>query len=242
MLNIIKIKKFNNLIKKIAKFVVKVRKSTILASTLAELKKTVQKNNTTHWNSIKNLLHSYNKLNDAEISQLLSLLTDVDRKLLKLTPTQRAMTKELELVFDNFLYASKKFEEQGVTSPLVYPTISYLKNTLLKNLNTYKHTKELRQELVKGLCKRFGAKLNNDVFLFATFLDPHYGPFMFPSDLRQIVIDRLVTNIIKNDLDESDKKNEDALNKTKTCFEDNFLRYDQNTNSVSRREKNRSSY
>ena len=53
-----KVTKFNNSLKKIAKFVVKVRNSTILAANLSEMKKTVNKNNTTRWNSIRK---NYNK-------------------------------------------------------------------------------------------------------------------------------------------------------------------------------------
>ena len=79
------------------------------------------------------------------------------------------MARELECVFDDFLYASKKFQSNGFTSSLVYPAISYLKNNLVKNIQTQKYTKEIRQELVKSLCKRFGAQLNNDIYLFATY-------------------------------------------------------------------------
>ena len=71
------------------------------------------------------------------------------------------MARELEIVFDDFLYASKEFQSKEVTSCLVYPAISYLKAHLVKDLHKFKYTKEIRQELVKSLCSRFGKQLNN---------------------------------------------------------------------------------
>jgi hypothetical protein len=227
-----KIKKFDNLKKKIAKFVVKCRKSTIIATSLESMKKTIQKNNTTRWNSIKTLLHSYNNITDDELNVLLSVLKEVDQRSVKLTLVERQMARELEIVFDDFLYASKEFQSKEVTSSLVYPAISYLKSHLVKDLHKFKYTKELRQELVKSLCSRFGKQLNNEVFLFATFLDPNFGPLMLPQVLREDVISRLTSNIIKNNLDTFNSSDCQTFNSSsKKEFTDRFMRFEDNLNN-----------
>ena len=193
-----KVKKFNKILKKVAKFVVKCRSSTILATELQEIKKTLQKNNQTRWNSWQILLKSFNKLTDTEYNNLISKLKMSDQSALKLNLYQRALCVELEKLLTDFLYISKKFQSNEVTSSIVYPAISYLKSNLVKDINQFKHTKEIRQELVKSLSDRFNNQLNCEVFLFATFLDPHYGPNTLPKETRDKVIACLVENIVKN--------------------------------------------
>jgi hypothetical protein len=56
----------------------------------------------------------------------------------------------------------------------------------IKDISIYKYTKELREQLVKNICIRFGSLLNNEVFLFVTILDPHYGPLAFPLNIHEI--------------------------------------------------------
>jgi len=56
----------------------------------------------------------------------------------------------------------------------------------IKDISIYnKYTKELREQLVKNICIRFVSLLNNEVFLFVTFLDPHYGPLAFPLNIHE---------------------------------------------------------
>ena len=51
--------------------------------------------------------------------------------------------------------------------------------------------------MVENICVRFGHILYNDVFLFATFLDPYCGPNSIPSHIRDNVILRLKENLLK---------------------------------------------
>ena len=76
-----------------------------------------------------------------------------------------------------------------------------MKSNLVKDINQFKHTKEIRQEFVKCLSDRFNNQLNSEVFLFATFLGPHYGPNTLPKETRVKVIECLVENIVKNHCD-----------------------------------------
>ena len=63
------------------------------------------------------------------------------------------MARELEIVFDDSLYASKEFQSKEVTSSLVYPTISYLKSHLVKDLHKFKYTTAVNSE------KKFPGKI-----------------------------------------------------------------------------------
>ena len=55
-------------------------------------------------------------------------------------------------------------------------------------MNKYKHTRNLRKEIVKSICKRFGQQMYNDIFRFATFLDPRFGHESFPLEIRNDII------------------------------------------------------
>ena len=71
------------------------------------------------------------------------------------------------------MFATNEFQADGVTLSTVYPTISFLKEEMIAN--KYKHTRNLKKEIVKSICKRFGQLMYNDIFRFATFLDPRFG-------------------------------------------------------------------
>ena len=150
---------------------------------------------------------------------------------------------KLEHMLEELMFASKEFQSNRVTSSIVFPAISYLKNSLVKDLANYKHTKELRRQLVKNICIRFGPLLNNEVFLFATFLDPHYGPLAFPKHTREQVIERLKNYILRqNCISFSNTNSNTNKNQEKNVFRDRFIRFDDEDNdelsSSNIREKN----
>jgi hypothetical protein len=107
------------------------------------------------------------------------------------TSVEKEQAKELEKLLEDLMKATDLFQADGVTSSCVYPVIHYLKVELIRNINSYKHTQTLRIELVKSICKRFGPLMFNDVFRFATFLDPHFGHESFREDERASTILRL---------------------------------------------------
>ena len=217
--------------------------STIIATDLQAVKKTLLKNNATRWNSIYIMIKSYNKLTFDEVSGLIKHLKVQEQRTFTLSPAQRTMAVELENMLEELLFASKEFQSNSVTSSIVFPAITYLKTSLIKDLANYKHTKELRRQIVKNLCIRFGPLLNNEVFLFATFLDPHYGPLAFPKHTREQVIERLKYHILRqnnvNVLNQNLHTNKDH---GKNVFRDRFTRFDDEDNSdqtaSSLREKN----
>lgn len=151
------------------------------------------------------------------------------QKELMLSETMRAMAVELENVLDDLLYASKEFQSNGVTSSLVYPIITLLKIDLIKDLHKYKYTVELRKKIVERLCVRFGHILYNDVFLFATFLDPYCGPNSFPSHMRDNVVFRLKEHLIKcTNLITNTKV---APQKNYNNFRDRFMKFDEESSN-----------
>ena len=157
--------------------------------------------------------------------KLLRRLKPKAQKELMLDSNMRAMAVELEQVLDDLLYASKEFQSDGVTSSLVYPIISLLKMELIKDLNKYKYTAELRKTIVERICVRFGHILYNDVFLFATFLDPYCGPSSFPSHMRDDVVFRLKEHLLRCSNSIIEQKT--SQNKSKNSFRERFMRYDE---------------
>jgi hypothetical protein len=178
------------------------------------------------------MIKSYNKLTLDEVTSLIKNLKSQEQRTFTLTSVQRAMAIELENMLEELLYASKEFQSNGVTSSIVYPAISYLKTYLINDISKYKYTKELREQLVKNICIRFGSLLNNEVFLFATFLDPHYGPLAFPKHTREQVIERLKMYIIKEScLSFSNNSNNlNTKDQDKNLFRDRFTRFDDDEN------------
>ena len=129
------------LFKKISHFISKCRVSTIIKNELIEMKKTLQKNVVTRWNSIFFMVKSYNKLSLRECNTLISKIKPSEQARCTLTATERDRAAELENVLESLLYATKEFERNELSSSVVYPTINYLKNTLIKNIDVYsKHT------------------------------------------------------------------------------------------------------
>jgi hypothetical protein len=180
------------------------------------------------------MIKSYNKLTLDEVASLIKNLKQQEQRTFTLTSVQRVMAIELEHMLEELMHASKEFQSNGVTSSIVYPALSYLKTYLIKDISKYKYTKELREQLVKNICVRFGSLLNNEVFLFATFLDPHYGPLAFPKHTREQVIERLKVYIIKeSSLSFSNNNKNDTLktkDQEKNLFRDRFTRFDDDEN------------
>ena len=116
--------------------------STIISTDLQGIKKTLLKNNATRWNSIYIMLKSYNKLTYEEVTGLIKHLKAQDQRTFTLTSSQRVMAIELENMLEELMFASKEFQSNGVTSSIVFPAITYLKTSLIKDLANYKHTKE----------------------------------------------------------------------------------------------------
>ena len=165
-----------------------------------------------------------------EVTGLIKHLKTQEQRTFTLTSAQRAMAVELENMLE-LMFASKEFQSNGVTSSIVFPAISYLKTSLIKDLANYKHTKELRKQLVKNICIRFGPLLNNEVFLFATFLDPHYGPLAFQKHTREQVIERLKNHIIRQTtLSFSNSILTTNKDQGKNVFRSRFTRFDDEEN------------
>ena len=139
------------------------------------MKKFLNKNNLTRWNIIYNMIKSYNQLSNDKLKAILKL--------------KRTRRSSIEILY----YATNEFQSNEVTSSLIYPTILYLKKVLLKNINSYsKPLQAIRRQLFHNICSRFGKLMYNDVFCFATFFNPQFGPDSFPSYER----DRVLINSI----------------------------------------------
>ena len=128
------------------------------------------------------MLKSFNKLTEDEMKTLCHSLNlnKSDQLIYFLTPTEKEKALELENVLDDLMFATNEFQADRVTSYTVYPTISFLKEKMIANMNKYKHTRNLRKEIVKSICKILSQLLYNDIFRFATFLDPRFSHESFP--------------------------------------------------------------
>ncbi len=145
------------------------------------MKRTLQKDVVTRWNSVLFMVRSYNKLSLRECTNLISKIKQSEQSRCTLSVSERDRAVELENVLESLLYATKEFEKNELSSSAVYPTINYLKNTLIKNIDNYsKHTQALRMQLFKNITTRFGTLMYNDVYCFSTYLNPEFGPLSFP--------------------------------------------------------------
>ena len=108
-----------------------------------------------------------------------------------LSTLEREMLTELKNLLEMFEFATNEFQTNEVSCSRVYPQVNSLSINLLKNIDTFKHTKQLRIDLCKGLKERFGALIENDVFTTSTFLDPDFNILAFEPSRRASVISQV---------------------------------------------------
>lgn len=108
------------------------------------------------------------------------------------------MLSELESLLTMFELITDEFQSNKVSISRVYPCIDSLKTKLHENLTEAVYTRDLTTDLIASLHKRFGDLVNNDIFKIATFLDPNFGPFSFPSDERTEVIRKIKRKVSGN--------------------------------------------
>jgi hypothetical protein len=112
------------------------------------------------------MVRSVLKLTPADFLAIQKLLPKSSRKQkvlkanLELSSTERAILKELVELLEGFEFVTNQLQGDGVSISKVYPCFRYL-NTFLKpetsdNIHLkYKHTIQLRKQLLKSLKTRF---------------------------------------------------------------------------------------
>ena len=108
-----------------------------------------------------------------------------------LSVKERAMLEELAEILIHFEWLTNNLQTNEVSVSRVYPCIVTLRLRLLENINTKEYTKQLRNDLIESLDKRFSSLIENDLFILSTFLDPFFGPKTFPEHNRNQVKLRL---------------------------------------------------
>ena len=80
----------------------------------------------------------------------------------------------------------------------------------------------MKSELLKDIaCKRFGTQLYDEMYRFATFLDPKYGPSCFKREQRMEIIESL-NNILLNKIKSNASTTAQANSTKKQPFHERF--------------------
>ncbi len=112
-----------------------------------------------------------------------------------LSETEREMLVELKELLEMFEYATNEFQTNEVSISRVYPQVNSLMIRLVRNIDSYTHTRDLRSDLCKGLSQRFGLIVDNDVFTMSTFLDPFFNINAFSPPDREMILNKVKAHI-----------------------------------------------
>jgi len=193
---------FTNLINKLSKDIVSKSKSShCVAEELRKLNKKLNTKNLTRWNSILFMVRSVLRLTPEEFQQIKQKMPNSTadekerRKKFDITNIERQMLNELKQVLELFEWVTDEFQANDVTISRVYPCVVSLRSKLFDSSVEYPYTEDIRAELLTSLNKRFSNIINQDICQISTFLDPHFGPDLFPDDKIPSIKAKLVSLI-----------------------------------------------
>ena len=193
---------YTELIKRISKHIVsKTKVSLLLAEEIRQLDKCLKNYVITRWNSILFMIRSVLKLTPDDFKQLIKTMPTSNQKqrdaikLFRISELEREMLSELVDLLEIFEWLTNEFQSNKVSSSRVYPTVMAVKHKLSDHTQSYNHTFQLREDLLKSLNKRFNEYIDKECFKLATYLDPLMGPLMFKPTERQVVINMLKRQI-----------------------------------------------
>jgi hypothetical protein len=197
---------YTNLINRVGKDIVnKTKVSTLIAEELRQFNKKLNKKNATRWNSILFMIRSVLKLSPDEFKAIrlkMSTKTAEQRETKKkfdLSKEDREMLEELKVVLEMFEFVTDEFQSNKISISRVYPCVIFLKKGLISNLNDYKFTQQLRQDLYQSLNKRFHNVIEDDIFLVSSFLDPNFGLDCFDIEKKKMVRQRIISLLKQED-------------------------------------------
>ena len=101
-----------------------------------------------------------------------------------LTLVEREMLTELKEMFN---FASLELQSNQVSISRVYPCVQVLRKGINNDIDNNKYTKQLAKTLLESLNDRFGSKIEEDLYLVSTFLDPNFGINVFVPERQPYV-------------------------------------------------------
>ena len=195
--------KYQALLSKCTKDIVgKSKMSSIIADELRKIDIKLCQKCETRWNTILFVARSCLKPNPEQYKLIRDSMNNKTakekeaRKNFGLTLVERDMLSELVKVLEMFEFLTKELQGNKVSISRVYPGIVFLRQALLLNVNDYKYTQLLREDLVKSIDKRFGNLIQNDLFLVSTFLDPNFGISYIEID-KQNTVKKTVKSLLR---------------------------------------------
>ena len=125
--------------------------SHLIAEELANLKLKFNKKNSTRWNSILFMVRSVLKVTRKQyqdIQNKMPTATKEQRRVKKdfmLSNTERKMLLELKELLEMLEFATNELQTNEVSISRVYPQIKTLEINLIRNLENYIFTQEMRK-------------------------------------------------------------------------------------------------
>jgi len=213
---------FEKLIKHISKNIVSKSKfSHLIAEELANINLKLTTKNATRWNSTLFMIRSVLKLTPDQLVAIKEKMPSKTKKQRKaksnfsLSQLEREKILELKQLLEMFEFVTNELQSNKISISRVYPCVRFLQNNLLKNIETYPHTAELRKNYCASLMKRFGALIERDVFLVSTFLDPNFGLHAFEPD-KKFEVKKLIKILVREQIEINgavdDARNEEMSN------------------------------
>ncbi len=177
--------------------------------------------NATRWNSTLFMIRSLLKVTPDQLVAIKEKMPSKTKKQRKaksnfsLSQLEREKILELKQLFEMFEFVTNELQSNKISISRVYPCVRFLQNNLLKNIETYPHTAELRKNYCASLMKRFGALIERDVFLASTFLDPNFGLHAFEPD-KKFEVKKLIKILVREQIEINgavdDARNEEMSN------------------------------
>jgi hypothetical protein len=188
---------------------------------LANINLKLTTKNATRWNSTLFMIRSLLKVTPDQLVAIKEKMPSKTKKQRKaksnfsLSQLEREKILELKQLFEMFEFVTNELQSNKISISRVYPCVRFLQNNLLKNIETYPHTAELRKNYCASLMKRFGALIERDVFLASTFLDPNFGLHAFEPD-KKFEVKKLIKILVREQIEINgavdDARNEEMSN------------------------------
>ncbi len=169
----------------------------LIAEQLRNLEKTLKTYVITRWNSILFTIKSVLSISDADFRKIRDSMETKTKKQKKtkqkfrLDKNDRNKLEELCTILELFQWFTNLMQSNQVSISCVYPCVLVIQNKLSEENAELMLTKQLRNDLLESLNKRFGDLIESDLCLIASFLDPRFGPKEFSSEKREKVKMRL---------------------------------------------------